>query len=94
MIFKKIHKLFKVLEEFFVKGTDTNRQSSHDDCGIESFRVRIRRGLGGIKNILKNIHESKTVEKRNIHQLGKEVKNIDSFIETKLRELFFKITNG
>lgn len=94
MIFKKIHKLFKVLEEFFVKGTDTNRQSSHDDCGIESFGMRIRRGLGGIEDILKNIHESKTVEKRNIHQLGKEVKNIDSFIETKLRELFFKITNG
>lgn len=94
MIFKKIHKLFKVLEKFFVKGTDTNRQGFHNDCGIKSFSLRIRRGLGGIKNILKNIHESKTVEKRNVHQLGKEVKNVDSFIETKLRELFFQITNG
>lgn len=55
--------------------------------------MRVSRGLGGIKNIFKKIHESKTVEKRNVHKFRKEVKNINSLIKTKIRELFFEINN-
>ena len=56
--------------------------------------MRVPGCLGGIKDIFKKIHASKTVEKRNVHKLRKEVKNIDRLIETKIRELFFEITNS